>query len=84
MSKEHYQILKKPVVKFLNFSHEDEDRRSYYDTFPTTRLLWDILHNCSHSGLAMCIVLYNAGYNDSHIETALKKIHKEWEEKKND
>lgn len=60
--------------------HEVNAQRSYDDSHPRWTQIprWlPLSPNQDHSYLN---VLYRSGLNDSHIETALKKIAQEWEE----
>jgi hypothetical protein len=81
--KQDYKTLKEIISASLG---EDAHARQHYinQDITRTRLYWDTFHNAMQdmmvnqlSSYTWMRGLYN-DYNDSHIETALKRIFKEY------
>lgn len=83
---EDYAHLKKTITSFL-ITHNLSDHRSrinYHQACPDThvidvekRLRWDLCY-MAHLTEYICMKIYPYA-NDDHIDTALRKIMKEWE-----
>ena len=68
-----YNHMKAAVASIVEANGVDKIKQVYAD-HSQQRMLWDLWHAGNRS---IVIDPYKAGMNDSHIETALKKIAKE-------
>jgi|SRR6185312_4183716 len=59
--------------------HEVNAQKSYSSDHPRWVTIPRLLHYSPHEPYYYLDTLYRSGLNDSHIETALKQIRKDWE-----
>lgn len=74
MTQKHYDKLKSAMLTVVNINKGADAVNARYESYTRLRKLWDILHITTKQREG---VTYNELYmylNDSHIETALKRI----------
>ncbi len=82
---QHYSILSGAIKRHLNLYTKEELQKALRDFQANKRLndyrialIWSIFHKVRDNDQTINDMIHNSDYKDTHIETALKKIFKEY------